>query len=169
MYHGGTGEGVITYFREPKAGAIDALIDAWAPLRWCLFAAPMHAYAGRPVKVEAVLANEDVLLAGSYPVWLRVLGPNGVAWEKKLEVVVPPIRIEPTPYFTAQDFTHTAEAKTLICPGGVAFDRNFTFRYPYFQPGAGPNQAAKSQAWSRIHSTTSSPRPGPTGNVVAPR
>jgi len=40
-----------------------------------------------------------------------------------LEVVVPPIRIEPTPYFTAQDFTHAAEAKTLTCPGGVNTQR----------------------------------------------
>ncbi|HEU4709048.1 MAG TPA: transposase, partial [Methylophilaceae bacterium] len=40
-----------------------------------------------------------------------------------LEVVVPPIRIEPTPYFTAQDFTHAAEARTLICPGGVSTQR----------------------------------------------
>jgi transposase len=40
-----------------------------------------------------------------------------------LEVVVPPIRIEPTLYFTAQDFTHAAEAKTLICPSGVRTQR----------------------------------------------
>jgi len=40
-----------------------------------------------------------------------------------LEVVVPPIRIEPTPYYTAQDFTHAAEAKTLRCPGGVSTQR----------------------------------------------
>ncbi len=28
-------------------------------------------------------------------------------------------------------------------PGGVAFDRNFTFDYPYFQPGAGPHQVSE--------------------------
>ena len=27
--------------------------------------------------------------------------------------------------------------------GGVAFDRNWTFRYPYFQPGAGPNAVSE--------------------------
>lgn len=27
--------------------------------------------------------------------------------------------------------------------GGVAFNRNFTFRYPYFQPGAGPHQVSE--------------------------
>jgi hypothetical protein len=41
----------------------------------------------------------------------------------ELEVVVPPIRIEPTPYFTAQDFSHAAEAKTLTCPGGASTQR----------------------------------------------
>lgn len=28
-------------------------------------------------------------------------------------------------------------------PGGVAFNRNFTFRYPYFQTGAGPHQVSE--------------------------
>jgi len=68
---------------------MDTLQEGWAPLRWCLFASPVHAYAGRPVKLEAVLANEDVLAPGTYPVWLRVLGPAGVAWEKKLDMVIP--------------------------------------------------------------------------------
>jgi len=40
-----------------------------------------------------------------------------------LEVVVPPIKVEPTSYFTAADFTHTPEAKTLTCPGGVSTQR----------------------------------------------
>ncbi len=29
--------------------------------------------------------------------------------------------------------------------GGVAFDRNFTFRYPYFEPGAGPYQVSEPE------------------------
>jgi len=28
-------------------------------------------------------------------------------------------------------------------PGGVDFDRNFTFRYPYFEPAAGPHQVSE--------------------------
>jgi hypothetical protein len=87
--HGYTGEGLWTFWREFKPGIMDTLQDGWSPLRWCLFAAPMNTHAGRPVKLEAVLANEDVLAPGSYPAWLRVLGPNGVAWEKKLDVVIP--------------------------------------------------------------------------------
>ena len=35
------GEGLTTLFRELKPGTIDALFDAWAPLRWCLFAEPV--------------------------------------------------------------------------------------------------------------------------------
>jgi hypothetical protein len=30
-------------------------------------------------------------------------------------------------------------------PGGVAFDRNFTFDYPYFQRGAGPHQVSEAE------------------------
>jgi transposase len=40
-----------------------------------------------------------------------------------LEVVVPPIHLDPTPYFTAEDFIHTPEAKTLTCPNGVSTQR----------------------------------------------
>jgi hypothetical protein len=45
--------------------------------------------------------------------------PDGLG----LEVVVPPIYLEPTPYFTAEDFTHAVEAKTLTCPNGVSTQR----------------------------------------------
>jgi hypothetical protein len=87
--HGYTGEGLWTFWRELKPGIMDTLQEGWAPLRWCLFASPMHAYAGRPVKLEAVLANEDILASGTYPARLRVLGPGGVVWEKQLDMVIP--------------------------------------------------------------------------------
>ncbi len=87
--HGYTGEGLWTFWREFKPGIAEALQDGWAPLRWCLFAAPMHGYVGRPFKLEAILANEDVLAPGTYPVRLRVVGPHGIAWEEKREVVIP--------------------------------------------------------------------------------
>ena len=70
------GEGLTTLFREFKPGTIDALYDAWAPLRWCLFAEPVHIARGATVHLEAVLANEDVLAAGEYPVRLQVVGPD---------------------------------------------------------------------------------------------
>ncbi len=87
--HGYTGEGLWTFWREFKPGIMDTLQEGWAPLRWCLFASPMHAYVGRPVKLEVVLANENALRPGTYPVWLRVLGPEGMVWEKKTQLVVP--------------------------------------------------------------------------------
>jgi hypothetical protein len=91
--HGFSGEGLWTFWREWKPGILDALQDGWAPVRWCLFAAPMHGYTGRPIRLEAVLANEDVLAPGEYPVTLRVQGPAGTAWEHKTSVAVP----EPAP------------------------------------------------------------------------
>ncbi|MHC1766217.1 MAG: glycoside hydrolase family 2 protein [Verrucomicrobiia bacterium] len=87
--HGYTGEGLWTFWREFKPGIMDTLQDGWAPLRWCLFASPIHSYVGRPVRLEVVLANEGALAPATYPVWLRVLGPEGIVWEKKTQVVVP--------------------------------------------------------------------------------
>ncbi|MCX6028385.1 MAG: twin-arginine translocation signal domain-containing protein [Chloroflexi bacterium] len=86
---GMTGEGLWTYSGEWKPGIVDALADGWAPLRWCLFVEPSHVYAGQKVQVEAVLANDSVLSPGSYPVTFRIWGPEGLAWEKKTEVVLP--------------------------------------------------------------------------------
>lgn len=87
--HGYTGEGLWTFWREFKPGIMDTLQEGWAPLRWCLFASPIHWYVGRPIRLEVVLANEGTLAPGAYPVWLRVLGPEGIVWEKKTQVVVP--------------------------------------------------------------------------------
>ncbi|NLV44027.1 MAG: hypothetical protein GXY07_05965 [Candidatus Hydrogenedentes bacterium] len=87
--HGYTGEGLWTFWREFKPGIADVLQDGFSPLRWCLFAAPMHGYTDRPVKVEVVLATEDALRPGTYPAFMRILGPDGIAWERKTEVTVP--------------------------------------------------------------------------------
>ncbi len=86
--HGFTGEGLWSFWREFKPGVMDTVQDGWAPLRWCLFVTPMHAYAGRTVKLEAVLANEDVLAPGNYPVCLRLVSPQGIAWETRQDVVI---------------------------------------------------------------------------------
>jgi transposase len=45
--------------------------------------------------------------------------PNGLA----LDVVVPPTRVEPSPYFTATDFHQDANQGTLRCPGDVMTTR----------------------------------------------
>ena len=76
MDQGMTGEGLWTLFRELKPGTMDALFESWAPLKWCLFAQPENIYLGAKVKVEAVLANEDALPPGDYPVRLQIVGPD---------------------------------------------------------------------------------------------
>ena len=74
--HVSCGEGLTTTFRELKPGTVDALFEGFAPLRLCLFAEPVNAYRGTPIRFEAVLANEDALAPGEYPVQLLVVGPN---------------------------------------------------------------------------------------------
>jgi len=87
--HGYSGEGLWTFWREWKPEVFDAIADAWAPLRWCLFAEPRHGYAGRPLRIEAVLANDGILAAGEYPATFRLFGPEGVAWERRMTVTIP--------------------------------------------------------------------------------
>lgn len=87
--HGMTGEGLWTYWRRWKPATFDAVSDGWSPLRWCLFAEPLHVYTGREVTVEAVLANEDVLKPGRYPARFRVFGSDGPVWEKQTTVTIP--------------------------------------------------------------------------------
>jgi hypothetical protein len=87
---GMTGEGMWTAFRELKPGATDAIFDAFAPLLWCTFVDPVNVYRNKPARFEAVLANEDVLKPGKYPVRVLVVGPNGKpVFEKRLEVAIP--------------------------------------------------------------------------------
>ena len=87
--HALTGEGVWRFWRDWKPGLFDAMRDGWAPVRWCLFVEPTHTYVGRPVTLEAVLANEDVLRPGDYPAQFRVWGPKGTAWDKKATISIP--------------------------------------------------------------------------------
>lgn len=87
--HALTGEGFWTFWRRWKPGIVDVLSDGWAPLKWCLFSEPRHAYTGGQLRLEAVLANEDVLAPGRYPARFRLHGPDGIAWEAEQEVVIP--------------------------------------------------------------------------------
>ncbi|HNX34302.1 MAG TPA: glycoside hydrolase family 2 TIM barrel-domain containing protein [Kiritimatiellia bacterium] len=76
--HGFCGEGVMTCeFRELKPGVADAVSDGFSPLRLCLFTEPKHVYRGAKVRFDAVLANEDALVPGDYPVRLQIVGPDG--------------------------------------------------------------------------------------------
>lgn len=89
---GMTGEGLWTLFRELKPGTMDALSESWAPLKWCLFAEPENVYCGAKVKLEAVLANEDALPPGEYPVRLQAIGPDNVRILDKIVTVSIPQR-----------------------------------------------------------------------------
>jgi hypothetical protein len=83
------GSGTTNTFRELKPGLIDAAYELAAPLRWCLFVEPVNVYRGTRVRVEAVLANEDVLRPGKYPVRFQVVGPKTTrAWEKTITIEV---------------------------------------------------------------------------------
>jgi len=95
---GMTGEGVWTTFRELKPGSTDAIFDGWAPLRWCLFAEPLNVYRQSPIRLEAVLANEDALAPGDYPVRLQVVGPNLTrVLDKTISVKIGDPRSKPEP------------------------------------------------------------------------
>ena len=88
--HGLTGEGLWSFWRRWKPGIAEVLEDGWSPLRWCLFVLPAHGYAGEPLEVEAVLANEGALRPGTYPVTFRIWkGDGGVVWEKRVTVEIP--------------------------------------------------------------------------------
>ncbi len=95
---GMTAEGIWTTFRELKPGTTDAIFDVWAPLRWCLFVEPVNVYRNTPVRLEAVLANEDVLAPGEYPVRLQVVGPNITrVFDKTISVKIADPKGKPEP------------------------------------------------------------------------
>lgn len=83
----GCGEGLITMFRDLKPGILDAMRDGWAPLRWCLFVEPCQLYRGGTVRIEAVLANEDVLRPGDYEVEVVLFDPDQKPVFKKKVIV----------------------------------------------------------------------------------
>ena len=103
---GDAGEGVVTLFRELKPGTVDALVDGWHPLRWCLFVEPVQVYRRAPAHLEAVLANEDALKPGEYPVWLQVVGPNALSvFDKMISVTIPSQAAKPQPSFAMPLFS----------------------------------------------------------------
>jgi len=113
---GDAGEGVITLFRDLKPGTVDCVFDGWYPLRWCLFVEPVNVYRKTPVRLEAVLANEDMLLPGDYPVRLQVVGPKAFrTFEKTITVTISPLESMPQPSFALPVF---AEDVVIDGPSG---------------------------------------------------
>ena len=97
--HAIDGVGVITFFRDVKTGNFDAMTNANAPLRWSLFAEPAQLYSGKKIKLEALLSNDGILTAGTYPVRFQVLDPqNRMVFEKQVEMRIR--EIEGSPFVT---------------------------------------------------------------------
>ena len=112
-----SGEGLTAnIFRELKPGVVDAMFDAFAPLRWCLFVEPVGVYRGRKARLEAVLANEDMLAPGDYPARLQVVGPRGtIAFDRTITVRIPDPKGKPEPAFALPVF---AEDVVIDGPAG---------------------------------------------------
>jgi hypothetical protein len=111
------GEGLTTLFRELKPGTIDALFEAWAPLRWCLFAEPVHLARGSRIHLEAVLANEDALRPGEYPARIQVIGPDLTpVLDRTVTVTVPELGASQEPPLAAPIW---AEDVTIEGPPGT--------------------------------------------------
>jgi len=81
--------GITTAWRQLKPELMETLANGWAALRWCTFVEPMHGYTGRNIEIEVVLANEDTLKPGMYPVHVKVFGCGETVWEKKIDICVP--------------------------------------------------------------------------------
>lgn len=100
------GVGLLNSFRELKPGVMDAVNDTRAPLRWCLFTEPVHIYRGANMQCEAVLANEDVLRPGEYPVRFQVVGPdNEQIYTEQMTITVSDPRSKPEPPLAWQVFS----------------------------------------------------------------
>ena len=111
-----TAEGLTTTFRELKPGTVDALFEAFAPLKWCLFAEPANVYRGGRVRLEAMLANEDALRPGEYPARLQVVGAGGErVLDRTVTVTIPAPQGEQEPPFALPVF---AEEVTVDGPAG---------------------------------------------------
>lgn len=134
--HGYSGEGLTRAFREMKTGTVDAIFDGFAPLRWCLFAEPVNLYRGKPVQLDAVLANEDVLPPGNYPVRIEVFGPQSQkVFERKRNIAVPDSHGKPEPAMAMPVFS---EAVAADWPAGK-YRLTATFEYG----GAAAGRAAE--------------------------
>ena len=86
--HSICGEGLMSIFREWKPGIADVLQGGLAPLRWCLFVDDKHVYRNRLFTIEGVIANEDVLKTGDYPLKICITGDQGIVYAKKMTLSV---------------------------------------------------------------------------------
>ena len=86
-----SGAGMLPPERDQyKPYMCDTVSDCFAPLHWCIFVNPTHVYCGKAFTVEAVLANEDVLKSGTYPITAKIVSKEyGKAWEYHTVLTIP--------------------------------------------------------------------------------
>jgi hypothetical protein len=84
------GHGLLTLDGKVKPGMEEAMRDALAPVRFCLFTEPVSVFTGSTSKLEVVLANADALPPGEYPIVIKLRdGASNVVFEKTTTVTVP--------------------------------------------------------------------------------
>ena len=174
MDHVNCGEGIFTLFRDLKPGSTDAFYEAFAPLRFCLFAEPRNLYRGGKARLEAVLANEDALPAGSYPVRLQMIGPDmRRLLDRTVTVTVPPSTPGAEaplalPFFSeevtvdgpagAYRFTATMEQGGAPTGGDIRFDLDNPAAMPALPPQVALWGAdEKLTAWLAAHGCAARP------------
>ncbi|MBQ3343416.1 MAG: hypothetical protein IJG84_16065 [Kiritimatiellae bacterium] len=91
------GLSVMNFYRDFYPYLHDVLEEKMAPLHWCLFLENDCIEAGGEASLEVVLANEDVLAPGRYPVRARVVSKeHGCVWNfctnLTVQAVAPPMR-----------------------------------------------------------------------------
>ncbi len=83
------GQGMVAMDGQLKPNMKEAMLDALAPVRFCLFAHPTSLYRGGKVRVEAALANAYALVPGDYAVQLEIRDVAGrLVWERRSSVTV---------------------------------------------------------------------------------
>ncbi|MBQ3848056.1 MAG: beta galactosidase jelly roll domain-containing protein [Clostridia bacterium] len=80
--HSICGEGLFTLTREWKKGIADVFSNGLAPLKWCIIPEKTHLYSGENFNLRVFLANEDVLTESSYHVFLKIIGGEGIVYER---------------------------------------------------------------------------------------
>ncbi len=134
------GEGLATTFRELKPGTVDALIGAFAPARWCVFADAEAVYRDRPLRFDVVLASDGDLAGEDLPVLAQVFSEGGrEVWRHESFLTVPPAGSAPMVY-PALD-----ETVQLDGPEGV-----YTFRVGLERGGAPTGGLARVRVMDRV-------------------
>ncbi len=87
----GVGVAPVDFSREcVRPFLADVQSESMAKLLWCVFINPTNVYSGQEFMIEAVLANEDVLYPGEYPVSARIVHSEvGCVWEYNTILTIP--------------------------------------------------------------------------------